>query len=97
MQIIKFIQLHVIKCVPILLLLDLYWVGLLIVLRPLSLRFLKTEDKISYCYMLGFLGNMTSAPCCVTMGSAALLRFLSNATIETEGLLTSSIGYERNN
>jgi hypothetical protein len=41
--------------------------------------------------MLGFLGNMTSAPCCVTMGSAELLRFLSNATIETEGLLTSSI------
>jgi hypothetical protein len=28
--------------------------------------------------MLGFLGNMTSAPCCVTMG---LLRFLSNATV----------------
>jgi hypothetical protein len=28
-----------------------------------------------YCYMLGFLGNMT---CCVTMG---LLRFLSNATV----------------
>jgi hypothetical protein len=26
-----------------------------------------------------------------------LLRFLSNATIETEGLLASSIGYERNN
>jgi hypothetical protein len=31
-----------------------------------------------YCYMLGFLGNMTSALCCVTMG---LLRFLSNATV----------------
>jgi hypothetical protein len=28
--------------------------------------------------MLGFLGNMISAPCCVTMG---LLRFLSNATV----------------
>jgi hypothetical protein len=41
--------------------------------------------------MLGFLGNMTSAPCCVTMGSAELLHFLSNATIETEGLSTSSI------
>jgi hypothetical protein len=41
--------------------------------------------------MLGFLGNMTSAPCCVTMGSAALLRFLSNATLETEGLSISSI------
>jgi hypothetical protein len=41
--------------------------------------------------MLGFLGNMTSAPCCVTMGSGALLRFLSNATIETGGLSTSSI------
>jgi hypothetical protein len=41
--------------------------------------------------MLGLLGNMTSAPCCVTMGSAALLRFLSNATIETGGLSTSSI------
>jgi hypothetical protein len=46
---------------------------------------------IMYWYMLGFLGNMTSAPCCVTMGSAALLRFLSNAPIETEGLSTSSI------
>jgi hypothetical protein len=34
--------------------------------------------------MLGFLGNMTSAPCCVTMG---LSRFLSNATIETETFL----------
>jgi hypothetical protein len=33
-----------------------------------------------YCYMLGFLGNMTSALCCVTMG---LFRFLSNATIKT--------------
>jgi hypothetical protein len=31
-----------------------------------------------HCYMLGFLGNMTSALCCVTMG---LLRFLSNATV----------------
>jgi hypothetical protein len=31
-----------------------------------------------YCYMLGFLGNMTSAPCWVTMG---LLCFLSNATV----------------
>jgi hypothetical protein len=28
--------------------------------------------------MLGFLGNMTSELCCVTMG---LLRFLSNATV----------------
>jgi hypothetical protein len=37
-----------------------------------------------YCYMLGFLGYMTSAPCCVTMG---LLRFLSSATIKTETLL----------
>jgi hypothetical protein len=44
--------------------------------------------------MLGFLGNMTSAQ---QRDSAALLRFLSNATIETEGLLASSIGYERNN
>jgi hypothetical protein len=34
--------------------------------------------------MLGFLGNMTLAPCCVTMG---LLRFLGNATIKTETLL----------
>jgi hypothetical protein len=34
---------------------------------------------------------MISATCCVTMGSAALLRFLRNATIETEGLLTSSM------
>jgi hypothetical protein len=34
--------------------------------------------------MLGFLGNMTSAPCCVTMG---LLRFFSNATNKTETLL----------
>jgi hypothetical protein len=41
--------------------------------------------------MLAFLGNMISEPCCVTMASAALLRFLSNATIETEGLSTSSI------
>jgi hypothetical protein len=41
--------------------------------------------------MLDFLGNMISAPCFVTMGSAALLRFLSNTTIETEGLSTSSI------
>jgi hypothetical protein len=50
-----------------------------------------------HCYMLGYLGNMTSAPCCVTMGNAALLRFLSNTTIEMEGLLTSGIDYERNN
>jgi hypothetical protein len=34
--------------------------------------------------MLGFLGNMTSALCCVTMG---LLRFPSNATIKTVTLL----------
>jgi hypothetical protein len=34
--------------------------------------------KAVYCYMLGFLGNMTSAPCCITMG---LLRFLSNTTV----------------
>jgi hypothetical protein len=31
-----------------------------------------------YCYMLGFLGNMTSVSCCVTVG---LLRFRSNATV----------------
>jgi hypothetical protein len=31
--------------------------------------------KLKYCYMLGFLGNMT---CYITMG---LLRFLSNATV----------------
>jgi hypothetical protein len=34
--------------------------------------------------MLGFLGNMTLEPCCITMG---LLRFLSNATIKMETLL----------
>jgi hypothetical protein len=41
--------------------------------------------------MLGFLGNMTSAPCCITMGSAALLCFLRKATFEMKGLSTSSI------
>jgi hypothetical protein len=37
-----------------------------------------THRLATYCYMLGFLGNMTLAPCCVTMG---LLCFLSNATV----------------
>jgi hypothetical protein len=44
-----------------------------------------------YIYIYIYIYNMTSAPCCVTMESAALLRFLRNATIETEGLSTSSI------
>jgi hypothetical protein len=38
-----------------------------------SLGHAKLIGRPLYCYMLGFLGNMTSAPCCVTMGSAALL------------------------
>jgi hypothetical protein len=37
--------------------------------------FIVATDTLIYCYMLGFLGNMT---CCVTMG---LLHFLGNATV----------------
>jgi hypothetical protein len=52
----------------------------------------KVHTNFTYCYILGFLGNMTSAPCYISLVTQQwklafqcyMLHFLSNTTIEAE-------------
>jgi hypothetical protein len=40
----------------------------------LSSVWLKDTMKLEYCYILGFLGNITSAPCCISLVTQQLQR-----------------------